>query len=71
MYDKSKLVGGLGMVMHINPLVPFIDLFRAPIRYGQWPEWGDVTTATELAIASLIVGLLCFLWKEKQLVFRL
>jgi ABC-2 type transport system permease protein/lipopolysaccharide transport system permease protein len=70
-YDKSFIVGGVEMLLNLNPVTPFIDLFRSPIRYGEWPEMMTVLHSIEIAAASMIVGLFFFLRLEKKIVFRL
>jgi ABC-2 type transport system permease protein/lipopolysaccharide transport system permease protein len=70
-YDKTAIIGGVSVLLELNPVTPFIELFRSPIRYGEWPDGMVVLHASAIALASLAVGLLFFLRLEKKIVFRL
>jgi len=70
-YDKSAIVGGVEILLRLNPVAPFIDLFRAPIRYGQWPEWTTISHSLVITCISMALGLIFFLRQEKKIVFRL
>ncbi len=70
-YDKTSFVGGVAWLFALNPVTPFIELFRAPIRYGALPDLTLLTHATAIAVVSLVVGILFFLSQEKKIVFRL
>lgn len=70
-YDKAAIVGGVSLLLELNPVTPFIELFRAPIRYGQWPETLVMVHALAISIASIMIGLFFFLKFEKKIVFRL
>jgi ABC-type polysaccharide/polyol phosphate export permease len=70
-YDKTSIIGGVAVLLRLNPLTPFIDLFRSPIRYGEWPEWAVIFHSLEITVISMIIGLFFFLRCEKKIVFRL
>ncbi|MCE9606332.1 MAG: ABC transporter permease [Planctomycetia bacterium] len=71
MYKREALMGKAAWLMTINPLVPFITMFRDPICSGTCPELTVVTQAFFLACASMTLGLALFLNQEKKVVFRL
>lgn len=71
LYKGDSLSGLTKSLVSLNPIVPFIDLFRAPICYSSWPSGILVLQAAGLAIASLFFGLALFLQHQNKIVFRL
>ncbi len=71
LYEKKSFEGYLGKLLGLNPIAPFIDLFRAPIRYGVLPDTASIAHAALLAAASLVLGMVFFLRQERNIVFRL
>jgi lipopolysaccharide transport system permease protein len=52
LYSVEKLGGGrLSRLVSHNPVIPFIDLIREPVLYGQAPSL--VTFASALAVAAI------------------
>lgn len=70
-YRPESLSGKVKWLMAFNPVVPFIELFRAPLLEGQLPDISVFLLATAFAVSSFVVGLIVFLWQERNLVFRL
>jgi ABC-2 type transport system permease protein/lipopolysaccharide transport system permease protein len=70
-YKPESLVGKVKWLMNFNPIVPFIDLFRAPLLAGSVPKIEVIALAALFAAASLVLGMAVFLWQEKNIVFRL
>lgn len=71
MYKSDALVGRTAWLMSVNPIVPFITLFRDPICSGALPPVATVCTAAALAGFSLCAGLMFFFRNESKIVFRL
>lgn len=71
LYKVDTLGGGVAWLVRINPIVPFIELFRMPLYYASLPSLSTVVQAVVLSLLSLAVGLAVFLHNEKQIVFRL
>ena len=71
LYKKDSLVGKLSFLVKINPLTPFIDLFRSPIYLGTLPPIATIMSSFIISISFLAVGLVIFICHEKKLVFRL
>lgn len=71
MYKSEALMGKAAWLIKINPVVPFITMFRAPICDGVLPPAGVVLQAAVLAAASMTLGVAFFLTQEKKVVFRL
>ena len=71
LYKPEALAGKVAWLIKINPVVPFIDLFRAPLYLGSLPSLSTFTLALFFSLTSLASGLLVFLWQEKKIVFRL
>jgi ABC-type polysaccharide/polyol phosphate export permease len=55
----------------LNPMVYYIELFRAPIYRNAWPEPAAVATAALVGAVLLVVAASLFRRYEDQLVFRL
>ena len=71
LYQHDALVGRVGWVVGLNPVVPFIELFRAPLYMATLPSAGVIMHATVLACLAMAVGLVVFRRHEKKIVFRL
>jgi ABC-2 type transport system permease protein/lipopolysaccharide transport system permease protein len=54
-----------------NPLVYYIDLFRAPIYSGVLPEVSSLTICSILSIMSVVCGVLFFRRNDSKVIFRL
>lgn len=70
-YKKDSLVGGISWVVAINPVTPFIALFRAPLIDAALPSSQVLLHAATIAVATFTIGLFIFLRQEKKIVFRL
>jgi ABC-type polysaccharide/polyol phosphate export permease len=71
MYRPEALTGKVAWIVSLNPMVAFIELFRAPLVQGQWPSLHPVLVAGGVALLFLALGLLTLLAQEKKIVFRL
>jgi ABC-2 type transport system permease protein/lipopolysaccharide transport system permease protein len=71
MYRHDALTGKVAWLVGLNPMVPFIELFRAPLHLGVLPSLHAVSVAAAVALGSLIVGFCVFLGQEQKIVFRL
>lgn len=71
MYRREALLGDAAWLMTLNPLVPFITMFRDPICSGVCPPLAVVAQAGLLALVALGLGLALFVHQEKKVVFRL
>jgi ABC-type polysaccharide/polyol phosphate export permease len=70
-YPPNAITGSLGQLLLLNPLVPIIEMFRAPIVDQAMPGVGVFIYSISVALASLIIGLLMYQRNEKNIVFRL
>nr|WP_246400321.1 ABC transporter permease [Rhizobium metallidurans] len=72
LYKPEALAGGsIGWLVSLNPIVPFIELFRMPLYYGSLPTTDVLLQACAFALGSTVLGLIVFMRNEKQIVFRL
>ncbi|WP_300320337.1 ABC transporter permease [Accumulibacter sp.] len=71
LYQHDALVGRVGWVVGLNPVVPFIELFRAPLYLARLPSAEVVVQASLLAALAMAIGLLVFQRHQKKIVFRL
>lgn len=70
-YKHDALAGKVAWLVGLNPVVPFIELFRAPLSQASLPSASVIFQATLLSLSAMVVGLFVFLRQEKQIVFRL
>lgn len=71
LYKSDALAGKVAWLIKLNPVVPFIELFRAPLYLAAFPSIYVIIYATALSLASMFCGLLIFSLLEKKIVFRL
>lgn len=71
MYRHDALTGKIAWVVALNPMVSFIELFRAPLLQGQLPTPHALAVSTGVALASLALGAWTLLAQERNIVFRL
>jgi ABC-2 type transport system permease protein/lipopolysaccharide transport system permease protein len=71
LYPTDALGGKVGWLVALNPVTPFIELFRVPLHAGTVPPAAVLAAAALIAAASLALGLALFLRQERSLVFRL
>jgi len=56
-YRPESLVGKAYILVQLNPLVPFLELFRVPILSGQFPDVDLILYCLILSLISFFVGL--------------
>ena len=71
LYKRDSLAGKVSWLVDLNPVVPFIELFRAPLYLATLPSQSVIFQATLLSTSAMAVGLFVFLRQEKKIVFRL
>lgn len=70
-YIKDTLPNSLDLLISLNPLTPFIEIFRLPISYRLMPDYSTLFIAISISLVTFIMGLTLFLSREKKIVFRL
>lgn len=70
-YKHGALAGKAGWLVELNPVVPFIELFRAPLTMASMPSSRIIFQAALLTMFSMTIGLFVFFKQEKKIVFRL
>ena len=71
LYKHDALSGKVAWLVGLNPVVPFIELFRAPLYLASLPSSNIIFQALLLSLSAMAIGLLVFLRQEKKIVFRL
>jgi lipopolysaccharide transport system permease protein len=61
----------LGILLHVNPLTPFLDMLRQPILYGMVPAARTYLTACLIVAAAVGVAAAALRWEERRLIFHL
>lgn len=70
-YNHNALTGKVAWLIGFNPVVPFIELFRAPLYSGNLPSTSVILQAGLFSLSAMVIGLFVFLRQEKKIVFRL
>jgi len=70
-YKHDALAGKVAWLVGLNPVIPFIELFRAPLYMAILPSSSVIFQALLLSLSAMAVGLFVFLRQEKKIVFRL
>ena len=70
-YKHGALEGKVGWLVGLNPVVPFIELFRAPLTMARMPNSDVIFQAALISISAMAIGVFVFLRQEKKIVFRL
>lgn len=71
LYRHDALGGKVAWLVSLNPVVPFIELFRSPLSLATLPSAHTVIEATVISLCAMGIGLFVFLRIEKEIVFRL
>lgn len=71
LYKPEQLGGYVSYLVSINPVTPFIALFRMPLVNGVLPPTSTVLHALFITSASIIIGVVIFTREEKKIIFRL
>lgn len=71
MYKNRDISGIASYFMHLNPLIPYIDLFRSPLYMGVMPSESSLYVSFLLSTVSMVSGLVIYLANEKKIIFRL
>jgi ABC-type polysaccharide/polyol phosphate export permease len=59
------------LFLEINPLVPFLNAFQAPVWKGELPGTDSMAVAASIALASLLLGVASFFHAERKLYYYL
>ncbi len=70
-YPLEVLPEGVRKWFLLNPINYFLNLFRALISDGQLPSWSDFSVSCVIAIIALVLGISTYLWRERDLIYRL
>lgn len=71
MYQLEALSPKLQYLLRFNPMLYFVQLFRAPIYQSMLPTVSTVMIACSVAAVTLAIGILVFRLYEDKLIFRL
>lgn len=66
-----KMLGKYSVLMTINPVTYYLNLFRSGIYYGQWPDTTSWGVSIGFAIAAFAVGYVNYKLFEKKYVFQM
>ncbi|OAI47975.1 hypothetical protein AYO44_08285 [Planctomycetaceae bacterium SCGC AG-212-F19] len=61
----------LGWLMRLNPLVPFIQMFREPILKDAWPDWTTFAMAAAFVLVLSLAATAVLRSLQRRLIFYL
>lgn len=70
-YKDDVLIGKVAWLVRLNPVTPFIALFRVPIVEGSMPSGSIIFHATVISIFFIALGIMIFIRLSKKIIFRL
>jgi ABC-type polysaccharide/polyol phosphate export permease len=70
-YKKDAIIGSGSLLISLNPIVPFIDLFRAPLFDASLPSLETLLLASMISFFTFSLGMIVFFSQHKKIVFRL
>lgn len=71
LYKKDMLSGTIAGLVAFNPVIPYIELFRAPLFEARMPANEVILLALTISVLSILFGLSILLGQQKKIVFRL
>ena len=71
LYKHDALAGKVVWLVGMNPVTPFIALFRAPLIEAILPSGSVLLQTVAISASAMAIGLFVFLRQEKKIVFRL
>jgi ABC-type polysaccharide/polyol phosphate export permease len=70
-YPPDKIGGRLGWIIHYNPLAAFMELLRAPILHGEFPDLSRLSLAAMCTAAIAAAATLTLVRLQKTIIFQL
>lgn len=71
LYKHNNLQGDVAKLVELNPVTPFIALFRNLLIDAEIPSLELFEQCGLIAVSAFLIGMLVFLCNEKKIVFRL
>jgi ABC-type polysaccharide/polyol phosphate export permease len=71
LYKQDALTGKAAWLVMLNPVTPFIELFRVPLINATLPSLYILLQVVSIAFITMVIGLYIFLRQEKKIIFRL
>jgi ABC-type polysaccharide/polyol phosphate export permease len=71
LYKKTAMDGWVALLVGLNPVSPFIEMFRAPLTQAILPENITILHCSVISLVFFAIGFSVFLYQEKNIVFRL
>lgn len=72
LYDAKRFEGTfLSTILNLNPITPFIRIFRDIIYYGNSPGLNDLVISSILAFIFFVIGFIFFSILKKNIIFKL
>lgn len=70
-YPESIVPEPFMILLKLNPLYYFLEIFRVPILAGQWPSSTAIIISTVLAFIVLVLGWVTFTRRANEFAYRI
>jgi ABC-type polysaccharide/polyol phosphate export permease len=71
LYRPDSLVSHVKILVDLNPMTPYVELFRDPLLYGSIPSFSALISALILSAASIIIALIVYYKKQNEITVSL
>lgn len=71
LYKHDALTGKVAWLVAVNPVTPFIALFRLPLIEATLPSSHLLLQTVAISTSIMVIGFFVFLRQERQIIFRL
>ena len=71
MYKVSAVSPEAAYFIKLNPVTPFIELFRGPLFLNEMPDTSIIATCCLYAAISMLLGILVLVKKKNFIIYRL
>jgi len=70
-YEKDSVIGILSLLNILNPLTPFLELFKAPLLFGVFPSLYCWSLCVVFSLCSALIGFFFHNKYQKKIIYRL
>jgi len=71
-YPEPKVPNSLlKTIFDLNPLSPFISMFRDPLMNGHITDWSNIISSSIFSIFSIVIGVYIFNKNKNNIIYRL
>lgn len=71
LYRTESLASQVRFLVELNPMVPYIELFREPLVNGQMPSFSALSAACVISTTSIIIAFTIYYKKQNEITVSL